>query len=201
MSKELIPTKDVKEITTVNATLLEKANDIKITTAESVEEASEYGKKISAALKALEDKRTSFTKPLNESLKEINNTFKTMAAPLEEAKRRLANDIGKWQAAERERIAKEEARRQKIADAAEAKRKEADPTFYVPAKTIEMERPDKSIGSSQTSMRWSGEVTDFEKLPDEYKQINQVAINEAIRKGVREIPGVKIEQKPVVGFR
>jgi len=36
---------------------------------------------------------------------------------------------------------------------------------------------------------------DFSKLSDEYKMINNVAINQAIRYGVREIKGLKIYQE------
>jgi septal ring factor EnvC (AmiA/AmiB activator) len=198
---EIIPAKEIKAITQENKGIIESAHAITVATVEQVDEASKYGSEITRALKALEDKRTSFTKPLNESLKQINTTFKQMAAPLEAARDHLRKEIGRFQAEERARIAKEEARRQAIADAAEKKRREADPDFYRPAPTIELERPDKQIGQSQTAMRWTGEVTDFSKLPDEYKQVNQVAINQAIRDGARDIPGVKIEQKPVVGFR
>ncbi len=192
--------KKVKVVSSETASLISNAQAITIKTAEDVGKASTLGSEISRRLKNIEEQRVSFVKPLNDHVAGINAKFKTVSVPLGEAKIHLANIIGIWQTEERERIQKEEDRRNAIAKKAEEKRKEKDPVKFKPAEEIKIEAPKTSIGSSQTKLVWKGTVVDVSKLPAEYIVANNVAINMAIRGGVRDIPGVKIEQIRQVGF-
>jgi hypothetical protein len=196
-----VPTQEVERISADNLTLLEEASKVVIASSEDVAKASRYGVEISARIKTIEDKRVSITKPINDGLKAVNDTFKTLSNPLVAMKTKLANDIAKWQRDERERIAKEEERRNKIAQAAEEKRKEKDPENFRPAEEIQIARPNANIGSSSVSMVWTYEVEDFSKVPDEYKSLEAPRVNAQIRAGAREIPGLKIYQKEQVAFR
>lgn len=184
-----------------NLALIEQANAITVASAEDVEAASKIGKTIAERIKAVDAKRTEYVKPLNDTVKKINADFKTILEPLEKAKTLLAGGINKWQREENERLRKEEARRQKIADAAEAKRKEADPDFYRPAPTITVEKPANTIGNAAQTKFWTFEETDFSKVPDEYKVIDRVKVNKAIAEGAREIPGLNIYQDTRTSFR
>ena len=45
-----------------------------------------------------------------------------------------------------------------------------------------------------TTKRWTFEVVDESKIPRKYLTVNTVAINQAVRNGVREIDGLNIFQ-------
>jgi hypothetical protein len=58
-----------------------------------------------------------------------------------------------------------------------------------------------SSGSSSGTKRWVGEVVDEALVPREYLIVDQRLINQAIRDGVRDIPGVRIHEKHGVTVR
>jgi len=168
--------------------LIKKAVDYKIKSVEDVEKASIILKQLSDTIKVIEAKRLEFTKPLNQSLTAINASFKQVKAPLITTKAFLSSRIMKWRRVESERIEKEEARRRKIQEAHEKKGHE------VKAPVI-MERPQKSVGHFRTRKVWTFEVVNFTKVPNDYKEIDRVQVNAAIRLGERKIPGIRIYQK------
>jgi hypothetical protein len=53
-----------------------------------------------------------------------------------------------------------------------------------------------ALGTTYTVKRWTAEfeTADLAKLPREYLKIDEVKVNEAIRAGVREIPGLVIKE-------
>jgi hypothetical protein len=155
--------------------------------------ASEFLKKINDTLKIIEAKRLSFTAPLNQSLSEINNTFREMSAPLTEVKGQISNRILDWKRIEADRIAKEEARRRAIQEA----HKEAGHNVNAP---VEIARPNATIGNSQTRKVWRFRVVEQAKVPESFKVVNSVMINDQIRQGVREIPGIEIYQEDVMAI-
>jgi len=183
-----IPEKEVKIIKEESSILLKQADSYVIKSAQDVDSASEFLRKIKDTENRLETKRLEFTKPLNESLKAINNTFRQLSEPLSQARKLLTEKILLWRRQEQEKIAKEEERRRKIQDAHERAGHE------VKAPII-LERPEKKMGDTQVRKVWSWKLVDFNKVPDSYKEINPVAINQAIRNGAREIPGLRIFQE------
>jgi colicin import membrane protein len=56
-------------------------------------------------------------------------------------------------------------------------------------------------GSSSMRKRWVGEVVDEQAVPREYLAVDQRLINQAVRDGVRDIPGVRIWEKPDIAVR
>lgn len=54
-----------------------------------------------------------------------------------------------------------------------------------------------SVGNSMTTFRKyiTFEIVDITKVPAEYLSVDTKAINQAIRNGVRDIPGLKIFEK------
>ncbi len=56
-------------------------------------------------------------------------------------------------------------------------------------------------GTASTRMVWSFEIEDAALIPRNFLKVDESAIRDAVRSGVREIPGVKIEQKPQVAVR
>ena len=56
-------------------------------------------------------------------------------------------------------------------------------------------------GSSSVRYEKKIEVTDFAALPDIYKMINERKLDQAIKGGIRNIPGTEIVEKPIVSVR
>ena len=183
-----IPEKDVKIIEEESSILLKQADSYVIKSAQDVDSASEFLSEVKGLENRIEAKRLEFTKPLNQSLKAINETFKKLSKSLVDARQIVAIRILDWRKAENDRIAKEEERRRKIQDAHERAGHE------VKAPII-LEKLEKRMGDTQARKVWSWKLVDFNKVPDSYKEISPVAINQAIRNGIREIPGLRIFQE------
>lgn len=158
---------------------------------------------IANALKSIELKRQSFTQPLNQSLKEINGTFKELTIPLNTAKSILTKKVMDWRAIEmekirkeQERIAKEEERRRKIQEAHKEQGHEV-------SKPVVMEKPVslKQTDTTNTRSVWAFEIEKMDKVPRMFLSVNETAIRQAIRDGVREIEGVRIFQKESMVIR
>ncbi|MBX3253946.1 MAG: hypothetical protein KF862_07370 [Chitinophagaceae bacterium] len=52
-----------------------------------------------------------------------------------------------------------------------------------------------------TTRRWTFQVTDGSIVPKEYLKVDEVAIREAVNKGIRDIPGVRIYQDTSLSIR
>ena len=152
---------------------------------------------IKSAIAKIEDKRLSFTKPLNDSLKAINSTFTELKAPLKAALEMVDRKIHSFRQKERERIevetAKvqaEENKRQKLRDAHEAKGHKVteNPTL---AKPLELTQVDPT----PVRKDWRWETNLFNQIPREFLQVDEIKVNKAVRDGTRDIPGIRIFQK------
>ena len=170
------------------SSLVERANSFIVETIEDVSSASEFLKTIKGMENKVEEKRLEFIQPLNQSLKAINDTFRKLRMPLEQVRKSLSNKILSWRKEEEEKIRKEEERRRKIQEAHKKAGHEI-------KEVVELEKVKATIGSTRTKKVWTFEIVDFSKVPDSYKELNSVAVNQAIRTGVREINGLKIFQK------
>jgi hypothetical protein len=182
---------EIAEIKKSTHPLVTRSEEIVVSSEEDQYNASKFLQEVRVALKNIEAKRVSFTKPINESLRNINATFKEIALPLEKAEATVSKKILLWRQAEQERIAKEEERRRKIQQAHEKK-------GHNVSSPVVMERPKNTVGYTQSRKIWKYKITDFSKVPDEYKTLNQVAVNEAIREGVREISGLELYQEEIL---
>jgi len=184
---------ELQEIEKMVSPVLVKAEKYAIATIEDVEDASGFLRKIKDMEQVVEDKRTSFTKPLNESLKNINDTFKKMREPLEQARRIVSDKILGWKRIENDRIAAEQAaiRKRQEAEAEERRKNDIQEVIKAPEIVAPIEN---KIGNIQTVKRWTFDIVDFAAVPDSFKVINQIEVNSAIRTGTREVPGLKIYQ-------
>jgi hypothetical protein len=98
---------------------------------------------------------------------------------------------------QQEIIDKENERLRKLAE----KKKVEPPPMIPPAPIIE--EPKKTLATASGAKatvvdRWTFEVTNKEGVPEEYKMIDDKAVNAAIRQGVREIPGIRIYNDPYI---
>lgn len=189
--------KEVVEIESRNIDIITKADRQEIISQSDVDNANIILKHLSNQLKMIEQKRKTFTQPLNQSLKEINNTFRELVRPLQSAKDILDQKVMAWRREEQEkirieqeRIAKEQERRRKIQEAHKEKGHEV-------SEPVVMTKPEplRTTDTTTTRKDWKHEILDEAKIPREYLVIHEGKIREAIRRGVREIPGIRIYQK------
>lgn len=67
--------------------------------------------------------------------------------------------------------------------------------------TAKTETINQSTANSTVRKVWAFKVTDLSKVPTEYLLINSVAVNKAIKAGVRNIEGLEIYQTSQVAIR
>jgi hypothetical protein len=182
-----ISQKEIQVLEKQVSPLVEKASSYIINSVEIVDEASAFLRQIKDAETNIETTRLKITAPLNQSLKEANDLFRNLRAPLEQARTLLTGKILSWKQAETRRIEAEEAKARKLQDYHESV------GHNVSAPKV-LERLDNKIGNTQTVKYWTYEIEDTSKVPDQFKVINSTAVNQAIREGVRTIPGIRIFQ-------
>jgi len=193
-----------KEILNLTLPATIKAETLVVRSEEDVEEGSNLLRKIKDAEIIIEDKRKSFTAPLNKSLKEINKTFKEMTLPLVEAREEIGKKILEWRRIERNRIEDE----MRIAnDKAEKERLEAIETSpeieekdYPAVEVIEIPEVKKTMGNTQVRKYWTYEIIDIDKVPKEFMVVDDLSIRRVIRYGERIIPGLKIYQEEKISI-
>lgn len=117
-------------------------------------------------------------------------------AATEKLSETTADDSG---AAEAEALAAAEAAQKAAADLA-AKREER-PAFELAERVEAKTTVQTSRGSGTRKKRWTAEVVDESLVPREYLVVDQVKLNVAVRAGVREIAGVKIEQQSELAMK
>jgi len=192
-----IKKQELVEIENSNNDIVIQAENQWIVSQADVDKANIILRNITKQMKAIEKKRKSFTQPLNQSLGEINSTFKELVKPLEIAKDILTQKVMDWRdtekqkiQAEQERIRKEEERRRKIQEAHKEKGHEV-------SEPIVMAKPKPLKETDTTHIRkvWEFEIIEMAKIPHEYLMVNKSFIREAIRNGVRIIPGIRIYQE------
>lgn len=140
-------------------------------------------------------RRTRIAKLGDESLRRIAEGGSSDAPMAQEEldQRRAAREAQERAAAARQ--AEEEARRREQ----EAREAPAEP---VPATVATVSGPlVASSGRGVERKRWVATVVDAEKVPRTYLVVDQRLINAAVKDGVREIPGVKIEQQEELAIR
>jgi paraquat-inducible protein B len=192
-----IKSREIIEIEAVSNSFALQAEEQEIANQTDVDFANVILKHISQQMKMIEEKRKTFTQPLNQSLREINKTFKELTTPLQTADKILSDKVMAWRRVEQdkirieqERIAKEEARRRKIQDAHKRQGHEiSEPIVMTKPKPL------KEIDTTKTRKDWTIEIIDSTKIPREYLIVDERDIREAIRRGIREIAGIRIDQK------
>jgi len=207
MSDSLIPimdeeTEEQGEITKESGLIVQKAIALKVENDEQLHFAYDLNKKIK-----LVEKRVN--KYFDPSIKKAHETWKSNLAmkkkqsePLKRAEKIIKSKTTlyheeqeriRW---EEERKRQEELRKQeeeyRLKEAVETGDESVlDEPIVVPV--VKMEDTTKHEGVSY-SKKWKARVVDFSKVPDEYKIINQVKINQiaTATKGKINIPGIEV---------
>lgn len=184
-------------------TFEQKLGGIEIKSDEDMAAASDFMAAVKVKLTETEALRTAFVKPLNDQVKFINAKFKEQTDPLNSILSRVRRAIGDF-ISEKERKAKaEEARLQKIRDAADAKRRAQNkPTIAAPLAVQEVQTHIRTAKSAvSVSKVWKFEILDEALIPREYLVVDSSSIRVAMNKGVRNIPGVRFYQDNQVASR
>ena len=182
---ELITKVEVQKIRKGNVPLVNAANRLVVSSPVDENQAYDVLKTIKEKINVIEKRRTSITKPLNHSLREVNSLFKELSQPLREADDVIRDKILEFRQLQAEKAAKEEAKRRKIQQSHKAKGHNVGAPAIVEVET----------GKSVTQKRWTYELVDVDKLPRKYLIPNKAAIDFAVRRGIRKIPGLRIYQK------
>ncbi len=173
-----------------------------ITTAEDLKPATDDLSIIAKLKKAMEEKRKEYVKPLQDHVKAVNDTFKKMMEPIEIADQVTRGKILAFQF--KQKLIREE--QEKInALRVEAAKKEMELKGELTESVNLVEvipevakRTTSDLGSATMKDNWTFQVIDFALLPDEYKMPDAVKIGKVVRAGLHTIPGVKIENKPII---
>ena len=168
---------------------------------------------------AIEKRRKDMVEEPNAYVKSINNLAAHYKGRLEEGER-LAKDkikgyavklqIAAQKAQEEERQARmlmqKKLDEEAAALTAQAKAKDVTaPTIVAPqlAASAPVE-PAKTIrtaeGKATMVATWKYEITDRNQVPDEYLMVNDSAIKQAIKSGIKNIPGVRIYEDHTIRF-
>ena len=209
---------DEVEMLTIQATAFQtKAEAMVIESDETVIGATNLLGYIAQSKKQFEDRRTGIVKPLNDNVKRVNDAFRGITAPLNTAETILKQKVLIYNRAQekkrQEEIARIEAER-KVAE--EQRQKEIEErkqtlgalgineeetgpldgpilqTYLMPPVIPTMTKT--SLGSATIKKVWTFEITDETLIPRTYFTVDEKKIREAVRAGVREIPGVRIYQ-------
>ena len=180
----------------------------------SAVEATDLAKMISAQIKIVEEERKAMVSPLNAHVKYINSRFKTYSEPLGimlvDVKAKILpyqqeqRDIAVKQAAIARKAEIEE--RLRIENEAREGQKDDVPVVHLseptPTQIAVVAGPTRGdFGTASLKKRWSWEVIDFEKVPNDYKCILSSAVTAEVREGVREIPGIRIFEIEEIAIR
>ena len=203
----------------------EQAKLILITDAVSYDSAVRFLKEVNTKLKDFKSQREKYIKPMKDSIKAIDEKLKEPIKLLEDIdttlREKLNSYLSEVRKREEERLILERKKAEEDAireiDKLEQTKAQAGEYDEVTQKAIQRTIENKqskaieatvlndkinlSTNSASVSMVWDFEVTDKSSLPLEYLKIDEVAIRNAVRNGERNIPGVKIYQKPQLSLR
>lgn len=191
--------------------LLYKAEDVAaITELAHEQRAVEFLAQVKHRSKIIDEKRKSYTDPLNAVIKKIKADFDTILDPLAQAEQVVKKGIQKFRDAEafreKERVrleaeAKARAEINKIQRgdiSAETIEKAQEASVAVTAANAEAPRTvTTDTGQLRTRKDWKFEIVDASAVPRELCTPDPKLIREAVKNGAREVPGLRIWEETV----
>jgi len=177
--------------------LVDAAESFVVESEEDVSKASEFMSSLKKMERAIEDKRLEVTRPINESIKTLNAMFKELSAPILSATNTMYSKIMSWRTKEKARIEEE---RMALLKAQALAAKNNDEELVEAIEELKPAPVQQTINKAQTRLIWTYEVIDTTKVPIEFLEVNTSAVGEAVRKGIRDIPGIKIYQKEILAI-
>jgi len=155
-----------------------------------------------ALFNAVEDQRKEIVKEPNAFIKSVNAFAKEFTAQLQGIEADLKMKISRYQLAqekkriEAQRKAEEEARALQEQINKEADEAGIDPVV-IPAPVV-TDKPAVTrteAGSASIRKGWTWKLVDVSKVPAEYLEVNRTLLNQAVKAGIRAIPGIEIYEE------
>jgi hypothetical protein len=167
---------------------------MQVKTAEEAEAMGKFLRGIAQDVESVERDRKELLAPAQETVR----TIKKQIAVYYDEQRRIAEDKRKEEEQKRQ-IEWEKERKKQVAAAAK-KHAKAPPPPPPPPPVIAAEPPKQISGTTQVRMVWTYEVVPGKEaeIPREYLALDSGLVRRAIQDGKREIPGLRIFQKPSV---
>ncbi|MFP4087736.1 MAG: hypothetical protein ACLFUL_13185 [Desulfobacteraceae bacterium] len=186
-----------------------EAEALEIETDEGEKQAVDGAARAKRLTKDLEAQRKAVIKDPDRFVRDVNAFVRSFKRPLDEVVNTLRQKIGGYQyqkELERRKIEKamqEEARKLQERLKKEAAESGVEPPPITPAPAPKPDNVTRTEGGASASIKtqWTGEIVDPEAVPREYCSPDEKKIRQAVKDGVREIPGVKIYEKPVTVLR
>lgn len=207
-SPDTVTTQIVPFVGTANE-LLAMAERAVIDNEEALSRATDLAGIIKAQNKKADEAEKSLTSPLKKHIDWIRAQFNPTKELRDKADTAIRAKMKTYMIARDARLAKEAEEQKRIAEEAalaaasaleqsgnaEAANMLIESAASLPTAPVKAVPARGSLGASASSgKRWTYEVTDFSKLPDEYKEIAAGAVRKAINNGERDIPGLRIFQ-------
>lgn len=197
---------DLSEYDALIAEMVETADALEVKSPETNAQASEMTVKARKIYKRIDDIKKDATKPHRDFTSAVNAMAKVYLDQFEKIGKGLGIKISRYSTYQENERRRAEAEARKRVEA-EQKRldAEAKKDGYEPVKVEAPVLPDPpkvtytDAGSVYQRKDWVHEITDANKIPREYLMPNEKKIKDAIKAGVRAIPGVNIfEQSTTV---
>jgi hypothetical protein len=214
------------EIETTNKAIIgyrSRVDVLSISTDEDLGAAGKLLKEVRDYIKNIDRIRTALVKPLNDHVKNINDQFRPLTDASKETEDALSLKMKSYndqQKVKRDAEAKaardaetarlrEEAEKLAAAAVNLKSDKVMDAAVKVEEKAAKLEAAPVKVqtqfvsGESKTNfaMVWRFEVVDPRKVPIAYMEISDKKIKDAIKSGLRDIPGIRIFEDSVIKAR
>lgn len=191
--------KELQVVIQRQATEAEKiSKDLKIKTQDDFINASASLVKIKQALRYVTNEKNKMTDGLNKSLKNIRAFFKPYETSLEIAKDKVSECLIEYQTKEEE---KAKAKIEKV----EKKVEEGKIDFEEANEKIESLEVAKTVETKDGGLTFKTirdiEIEDESQIPDEFFELNIIALRRAVLTQGRVVPGVKIVEKKTTSVR
>ncbi len=181
--------------------MVESAKSHVVTDADSNEKAVAMAGQAKAITNKIEKLRKSIVDAPNQFVKAVNNFAKQYTGKLSDIESNLKAKINRYQVEqqrariEAQKRADEEAKKLQELVNQESKQAGIEPVQVsapvIPVQTVT--RTDN--GSASLRKVWTWKLIDLKAVPDEYKVVNDKAINQAVKAGIRNIPGIDIYEE------
>lgn len=201
--------------------MADEAKAVEVTDDDSLKYAVSLGGDAKKIAKAIEAQRKKVIQEPSDFVKAVNNFCKLFTEQLSQAEAVLKKKISEYQyQQELERRKREEAARKAAKElqeklnreAEEASRKaQADNPDAKPITAPVVQEPivpkESNVTRTETGIAayqrktWTFEITDEAQIPREYLKIDEGKIRDAIKMGVREVPGLRIYETSTTVFR
>lgn len=188
--------------------MVSAADDLKIETEADNQRAVVLGTSAKKLAKQIDDKRKQIIADPNDFVKSVNSFAKIFTDKLGVVEDTLKRKISQYRVAqeqkrrEEEKRAREEAAKIQAALNADAEKKGIEaPQVVAPIIPKAPAAVRTETGAASGRKVWTFELEDLDKVPREWLRLDEIKVRDAIRAGVRDIPGIRIFEEEKTVFR